>query len=230
MTKEREYQREYFEKNKERLKAYRKEWYQRNRERALAKQAERREKDPERTKEERRLSYAKNREETRERRAKAYVENEELREKARTRSRAAYAKNPEINRAWARKWNKEHPEESRERVAEWAKANPDKMQAIRLRRRGLLSSAGDADPAHLTKLLSEPCCAYCEVEFQPCSMRERTIDHVLPLVRGGTNATENLLAACRRCNSQKNRKTLEEWVATGRSPKGVGKRLARVDT
>jgi hypothetical protein len=42
--------------------------------------------------------------------------------------------------------------------------------------------------------------------------------------------TENLLAACRRCNSQKNRKTLEEWVATGRAPKGVGKRLARVDT
>jgi len=144
--------------------------------------------------------------------------------------RARSAKSPEAGRERARKWHKEHPEESRERVAEWAKANPDKMQAIRLRRRGFLRSAGDADPAHLAKLLSEPCCAYCEVEFQPCSMRERTIDHVRPLVRGGTNATENLLAACRRCNSQKNRKTLEEWVATGRAPKGVGKRLARVDT
>jgi 5-methylcytosine-specific restriction endonuclease McrA len=230
VTKEQEYQREYFEKNKERLKAYRKEWHQRNRERALAKQAERRGKDPERTKEERRLSYAKNREETRKRRAKAYAEDEELRERARARSRAAYAKNPERNRAWARRWNKEHPEEARERVAEWAKANPDKMQVIRLRRRGLLRKAGDANPAHLAKLLSEPCCAYCEAAFEPCSMRERTIDHVRPLVRGGTNATENLLAACRRCNSQKNRKTLEEWAATGRAPKGATKRLARVDT
>lgn len=64
-------------------------------------------------------------------------------------------------------------------------------------------------------------------------MQERGIsqDRVRTEIRGARRKwTENLLAACRRCNSQKNRKTLEEWVATGRSPKGVGKRLARVDT
>jgi hypothetical protein len=38
-----------------------------------------------------------------------------------------------------------------------------------------------------------------------------TIDHVIPLSRGGTNRPENLVTACRYCNSQKSARTPEEW-------------------
>lgn len=39
------------------------------------------------------------------------------------------------------------------------------------------------------------------------------IDHVVPLVRGGTNAAENLAAACARCNLSKGPKTAAEFAS-----------------
>jgi 5-methylcytosine-specific restriction endonuclease McrA len=39
-------------------------------------------------------------------------------------------------------------------------------------------------------------CAYC-------GGRATTVDHQLPLARGGSNDVSNLLASCTRCNSRK---------------------------
>ena len=50
-------------------------------------------------------------------------------------------------------------------------------------------------------------CYYCG---SPDNM---TIDHVHPLSRGGSNNIENLVPACRSCNSRKQNKTVEEWRA-----------------
>lgn len=47
-------------------------------------------------------------------------------------------------------------------------------------------------------------CAYCPA-------LGTTIDHVVPLVRGGTNYEGNLVPCCRRCNSSKAAKLLVEW-------------------
>jgi 5-methylcytosine-specific restriction endonuclease McrA len=44
-----------------------------------------------------------------------------------------------------------------------------------------------------------------------CGGKATTIDHVLPLERGGTNDPANLVAACGRCNYSKQEKTVEEW-------------------
>ncbi|TFD80751.1 HNH endonuclease [Cryobacterium sp. Sr8] len=54
-------------------------------------------------------------------------------------------------------------------------------------------------------------CAYCD---QPST----TVDHVVPLVRGGTNYEGNLTPACRPCNSSKSGSLIIEWR--------TGKRLA----
>ncbi|CAH2034268.1 unnamed protein product [Thlaspi arvense] len=46
---------------------------------------------------------------------------------------------------------------------------------------------------------------------QYCSARENlTIDHVIPISRGGNWTWQNLVAACSRCNSKKGQKTVEE--------------------
>ncbi|PIA59903.1 hypothetical protein AQUCO_00400640v1 [Aquilegia coerulea] len=46
---------------------------------------------------------------------------------------------------------------------------------------------------------------------QYCSSRESlTIDHVLPVSKGGEWEWENLVTACAKCNSRKGVKTLEE--------------------
>lgn len=44
-----------------------------------------------------------------------------------------------------------------------------------------------------------------------CTVAATTIDHVLPLVRGGTNYEGNLTPACGSCNSSKSGKTITEW-------------------
>jgi hypothetical protein len=50
-------------------------------------------------------------------------------------------------------------------------------------------------------------CKYCG------SPKDLTVDHVVPLTRGGTCGLDNLVTACRPCNSSKNDKTPSEWKA-----------------
>jgi 5-methylcytosine-specific restriction endonuclease McrA len=49
-------------------------------------------------------------------------------------------------------------------------------------------------------------CAYCNQ-----IAAKLTMDHVIPLSRGGTNTRANVVGACKRCNSQKKNRTLQEW-------------------
>ncbi|OZB84333.1 HNH endonuclease signature motif containing protein [Microbacterium sp. 13-71-7] len=55
-------------------------------------------------------------------------------------------------------------------------------------------------------------CAYCAA--RPAD----TIDHVLPLIRGGTNYEGNLAPCCRSCNSSKSGHTVIEWRSGLRLP------------
>jgi 5-methylcytosine-specific restriction endonuclease McrA len=48
-------------------------------------------------------------------------------------------------------------------------------------------------------------CQYCG------RLADLTIDHILPLSRGGSNNRDNLTTACRSCNSAKGDRTPEEW-------------------
>lgn len=48
-------------------------------------------------------------------------------------------------------------------------------------------------------------CAYCR---QPC---KPTIEHVVPIARGGRDEPSNIVPACKPCNSSKSDKLLSEW-------------------
>lgn len=48
-------------------------------------------------------------------------------------------------------------------------------------------------------------CSYCGSTDNP------TVDHIVPLIRGGSNDMDNLTPACRSCNSSKGDKLLSEW-------------------
>lgn len=50
-------------------------------------------------------------------------------------------------------------------------------------------------------------CQYCYKRFPE---RELTLDHVLPVVRGGKKTWENIVSACIRCNQKKGDRTPEE--------------------
>jgi 5-methylcytosine-specific restriction endonuclease McrA len=49
-------------------------------------------------------------------------------------------------------------------------------------------------------------CTYCSKKAK------LTLDHVIPLSKGGKHSKDNVVPACLHCNSSKNNKTLEEWL------------------
>ena len=55
-------------------------------------------------------------------------------------------------------------------------------------------------------------CHYCEKEFRP---EDLTMDHVLPLARGGRSQKGNIVASCKTCNSQKKLNTPAEELISG---------------
>ena len=50
-----------------------------------------------------------------------------------------------------------------------------------------------------------PVCVYC------AATKDLTIDHVVPISRGGTNHKDNIKVCCLPCNNSKNNRLLCEW-------------------
>ena len=51
-------------------------------------------------------------------------------------------------------------------------------------------------------------CHYCGRTFKPA---ELTMDHLIPVVRGGRSVKENLVPACKECNNEKKYLLPAEW-------------------
>lgn len=97
----------------------------------------------------------------------------------------------------------------KERVGRYRKNNPDKKQHLENRRRASKFKNGGSHTLEqrLEKFGSlGNVCFYCK-EPKPL-----TVDHNIPLSRGGTDNIDNILPACRSCNSKKNNLTTEEYL------------------
>lgn len=86
----------------------------------------------------------------------------------------------------------------------------DKRLALNRRRQALLNAAPGLTQRERYALLAEwkrqgRECAYCPA-------LATSLDHVVPVSRGGSNYEDNLVPACLSCNGSKNGLTLEEWM------------------
>lgn len=52
-------------------------------------------------------------------------------------------------------------------------------------------------------------CPYCDRDLTP---RINALDHVLPTSRGGEHSRENVVVACKECNTRKGARTPLEWI------------------
>lgn len=55
----------------------------------------------------------------------------------------------------------------------------------------------------------DPHCLYCRLRL---GRKAATLDHVIPIARGGTHHVGNLVLACRHCNAAKRERTAQEWL------------------
>ncbi len=117
--------------------------------------------------------------------------------------RSAWAvENPEKVRALNAAWRKANREKARAWSAAWAAANPDKVRAIRCNRRARKRNAEgtcSADEATAIRASQKDRCAYCRVQLKG----KGHLDHIIPLIRGGSNWPRNLQWLCQTCNNSK---------------------------
>lgn len=129
-----------------------------------------------------------------------------------------------------------NPEKQRERMKAWRDANPDKIREYsrlyyssemnktrytanpdlyavgthrrRAKRYGATGSFTIQQLRAMRKA-QDGICIYCQIQHSPYHL---TIDHIIPMSRGGSNDISNISLACRTCNFSKNDKLLSEWI------------------
>ena len=61
-----------------------------------------------------------------------------------------------------------------------------------------------------TKIADAPKCHYCSKSL---TKAQCTMDHVLPLARGGRSTKSNVVIACKECNSSKKDKLFVDYMS-----------------
>ncbi len=141
-----------------------------------------------------------------------YADNKE-RELKRTKD--WQAANPEKVKLSKKKYIAANPDKPKEWGRNRRKKNPAGVRASKVRRRALKANAQGNHTAEDRKRIiaaQKNLCYYCGKKMG----KDVTIDHIVPLSRGGSNSPENLVAACKSCNSAKGAKLPHEWPEGGR--------------
>ena len=148
-----------------------------------------------------------------------------------------YLMDPAPIKARAAKWNKEHKDilkvkyrpQKLKQMKQWADKNrehkravdranyhrnPDRYKLAALNRK--LKKTGATWPVgwkctiewwNNLKMQYNNSCAYCFIDCSLTKLGKPTMEHVIPLSRGGLHAAHNIVPACSNCNDSKHDKT-----------------------
>lgn len=138
-------------------------------------------------------------------------------------ARAAREKDPKVRAKKAeafRAWREENPDKvwrsrntpaykEKQRVVNKAYKIAHRAEFLVYQQQSRTKWLGAAgmDLTRVREFLTARHCWYCDARDV-----DITIDHLTPVSRGGTHANNNIVPACRSCNSRKGNKTLEEYA------------------
>jgi len=118
-----------------------------------------------------------------------------------------YLKNKEKRRLQSLEWGRKNKEKRKIIKNRWRAKNKEYTNFLtrqyHYRRKNAVGKVSFEEVQNLYKLI--PLCAYCNTN------KSNTIDHIIPLSKGGTNDLSNLIPVCINCNSKKRDKTLWEF-------------------
>lgn len=111
--------------------------------------------------------------------------------------------NPDKVRIMKKRYYERYSDKVKDRVKRWIKKNPEKKRfqsSLRAMRRK--EAEGKFTYGEWERLKKQygfrcPSCGRCEPEIH------LTIDHIIPLVKGGSNWIENIQPLCKECNCKK---------------------------
>jgi 5-methylcytosine-specific restriction endonuclease McrA len=119
----------------------------------------------------------------------------------------------ERKREYDRKWREANPEQSAESDRKYRESNPEKCRATALNvghRRRVREAGGEVDESLDVLTVFEEDNYVCQICGKPIDpfLRNRhpmmvTIDHIIPVVKGGSHTRDNVQTAHYRCNAAK---------------------------
>ena len=141
------------------------------------------------------------------------------------RAKLACAKYNEKNHAkvlaMGRDWYRRNRISKMAKVKEWLRLHPKVERARRVARShrqrayrlGVSSANGRSRDIFRLWWFQSGCCQYCSRKM---SWETMTLDHMIPLSRGGNNHSSNWALACSFCNGSKRNRTMEEFYEATR--------------
>ena len=193
------YAKDYREENKEKISNSRKEHYQRNKEKIKVKSN---------------IYYRENKEKVKVSRAKYNKRNKEA---ISEQCKQYYMKNKEHIKKERRKYNKEHKEQKAKQDRIYRENNKDKINILLQRyhaKKKELDATLTVEQWEQIKGSFNNKCAYCGMtEEEHKNIFNQTLhqEHFIPLSKGGEYTHNNIIPACRSCNSSKQDKDFFEW-------------------
>lgn len=152
-----------------------------------------------------RVHYLLNREAYIERAAKWKQENpERVKEHARNGRERHRERYNAYGREHAREMRKADPQKYRDRFNAWA-ASPRGRAWFKANAHARRGAPFTEEALEWLESLVDPLCTYCG---SPAD----SIDHIIPVTKGGTSDRENLTPACRSCNSKKRTMSLAAFL------------------
>jgi len=143
-----------------------------------------------------------------------YTDNREARlVRMRVYGKEHYSDNREYytnkNRAWKANNRERANELSRERNRRNYSTEANRVRMLKRRAMRMGNGCTDVSAADLREIKQQPCLA--------CGTRESiTIEHLVPLARGGRHSIGNLAPLCKSCNSSKGSMLWIEWKYSNR--------------
>lgn len=123
------------------------------------------------------------------------------------------AKNPELARQKESKWRENNKDKVKASFKKWVSANYDKVIHRNRCRRALKRGACVVGSELVTNEWFKELCSKHGNRCYYCWDAEKKLgaDHIIPLINGGKHVRENIIPACKPCNSRKSKKPIAEW-------------------
>jgi len=193
-------------RNKEKVRAIKDKWANAHKDEISERLKDDRKQRPEVYKERAKSTYWNNRE-------KLLAKNSEYRkafhEKRKATVNKSYRKHRDHVLEYHHKRYREDPERHNAMVKDWGQRNPDKLLSYVHARRARRESNGGSYTADEWNALKAKyghqclCCGRKEPETR------LTVDHVIPIAKGGRSSIDNIQPLCRPCNARKNVKEID---------------------